>query len=460
MTSPRSRHTATLLVDGRVLIAGGALIDRPTPTSETSRPTATAEMYDPSTGLFTPTGSMTNARMDHTATLLADGRVFIVGFASRTAELYNPSTGVFTATGDLPRNQGVVSATRLNDGRVFVVGHNLVDADLYDPSSGAFTPVGPRLAEGPRTPVLQPDGNVLLLPTGNLGNFSVELYSPRTNTFRRSAWPFAASLGFEEFEYSNFGYSTASANLLKDGKVLLTLRNVEGLDNYYALLFDPSTGAFSATGLLTHGRRDQSATSLSDATVLITGGAGDQCGNFPPEAEAYDPGSGRFSLTDSTNPYRRSHTATLLRNGQVLVAGGVGCPKAGSSYSQLASAELFRPASVAPPPALLSLSGDGRGAGAVQHSDTYQLVSAGNPAVAGDLLTIYWTGLAEGSVIPPQVSIGGKMAESVWFGNTPAYLGLSQINVRVPAGVAPGPEVPVRLTYIGRPSNEVTIAVR
>jgi hypothetical protein len=460
MTMPRSQHTATLLLDGRVLLAGGVIIDRPTSATEIFHPTANAEIYDPSTGLFTPTGSMTSARSSHIATLLADGRVLIVGGgASGTAELYDPSTGAFTATGNLPPTHGVATATLLNDGRVLVVGYTINSADLYDPSSGTFTQAGPRLAEGPRTPVLQPDGNVLLLPTGDLGGFSVELYNPRTNTFSRSAWPFAA--GFEQFEYAFIGYSTGSANLLSNGKVLVTLHSVEGVANYYALLFDSSTGTFAGTGVLNHGRRHQSATSLSDATVLITGGVGDQCGQFPPKAEVYDPVSGKFSLTDSTNPYRNSYTATLLRNGQVLIAGGVGCPKAGSAYSQLASAELYRPVSTPlPPPGLLSLSGDGRGPGAVQHADTFQLVSAGSPAVAGEILTVYCNGLAEGSVIPPQVSIGGRMAEIVWFGNTPGYAGLNQINVRVPSGVAPGPAVPLRLTYIGRPSNEVTISVR
>ena len=113
-----------------------------------------------------------------------------------------------------------------------------------------------------------------------------------------------------------------------------------------------------------------------------------------------------------------------------------------------------------PAPRLFSLPGDGRGQGAIWHAATGEIASPSSPAVAEEVLSLYATTLVDGGRIPPQVAIGGRLAETLYFGSAPGYPGYTQVNFRMPSGVAPGPAAPVRLTYIGRPSNEVTIGVQ
>jgi hypothetical protein len=112
-----------------------------------------------------------------------------------------------------------------------------------------------------------------------------------------------------------------------------------------------------------------------------------------------------------------------------------------------------------PAPVLLSSPRDGPAQGAILHAGTSQVASSSNPAVVGEALEVYFTGLVDGSTAPPQITIGDRVAEILFFGKVPQYTGLNQLNVRVP-DISPGPAVPVRLTYLGRLSNEVTIGVR
>ena len=106
-------NTATLLPNGKVLLAGGY--------DELEAPFGAAELYDPVTGAYTPTGSMGTARVNHAAILLPNGLVLVAGETS-DSELYNPATGTFSATGGRLFS-GPPTATLLRDGKVLVIGY-------------------------------------------------------------------------------------------------------------------------------------------------------------------------------------------------------------------------------------------------------------------------------------------------------------------------------------------------
>ena len=114
MNSSRSNHSATLLQDGRVLLAGGA-------TDNSYKPTQTAELYDPATGTFTSAGNMATPRSGHSAAMLPNGRVLIVGGAAG-AELYEPATNTFLPAPGVSANRCNATATPLADGRVLIAG--------------------------------------------------------------------------------------------------------------------------------------------------------------------------------------------------------------------------------------------------------------------------------------------------------------------------------------------------
>jgi hypothetical protein len=443
-----------LLPDRRVLIAGGGSGNNSILTS--------TEIYDPDTGTFRAAASMTVARRMHTATLLPDDRVLIVGGygaggALASAELFDPGTGTFTPTGSLNSARGGHTAILLSTGKVLIVGGygwntfpNVAAAELYDPVSGTFASAGSYVGRGGcdfcAPSVLLSDGAVLFP-----GQYPAQIYDATRDAFG----PIGMML-----------YDQSTAAALMNGQVLFAGGAPIGRIAD-AELYDPSTRTFVSTGSMASRRVWHSLTLLPNGMVLAAGGETDSCsgpscffaGSLA-TAELYDPAAGAFVATGSMTAARGSHSATVLGNGNVLIAGGVSYGGIGIYYGASATADLYSPDVRVPGPALSSVSGDGQGQGAIFHAGTRNLVTADDPAAIGESVDIYCTGLAAGGVIPPQVAIGGRMAALLAVGAVPVAAGVNQVRVRVPSGITPGPAVRVRLTYLDRPSNEVTIGVQ
>jgi Kelch motif protein/galactose oxidase-like protein len=306
MNIARNYHIATLLPNGKVLVAGGF-------------PGTSAELYDPATDTWTVTGSLRVARAGSPATLLPNGKVLVAGGtqsggslqSSASTELYDPATGRWTLTGSMKHARiGLSStATLLPNGKVLVVGGDATgSSELYDPASGTWTLTGSASTGGRAT--LLPNGKVLR---------GAELYDPATGTWTPTGAP------------STNRYVTAT--LLLNGKVLVA----SGNRTFTAELYDPASGTWSATGSLTWDRDFCTATLLRNGQVLIAGGYQQETDTPVASGEVYDPASGTWTEIPMNEPHF-SHTATLLANGKVLIAGGNGW-----NVSLLSSAELYEP---------------------------------------------------------------------------------------------------------------------
>lgn len=323
MNEARYRHTATLLLDGRVLVAGGASSDEIT---------ASAEVYDPATGVWSLVGALGEPRYDHTATRLADGRVLAAGGLTvgdemlDSAELFDPATGEWTTAGRMGSVRAGHAATLLNDGDVLISGgydeHETKSySERYHPATGAWTWAGAmKKVRAFHSATALLDGRVLLVGGYQPGNVA-ELFDPATDGWRYT--------GGRATEFP--GWNTATR--LDDGQVLATGENTAAL---YDPLDESWTGGYTGWRMFRH-----AAAAMGDGRVLVCGGYDDTI-LFPYElgyhstAYIFDPRTDEWSYGGSMTQSRVAHTATRLLDGRVLVAGG-------EQLGAMDSAELFAP---------------------------------------------------------------------------------------------------------------------
>lgn len=328
LTTSRQQHTATLLTNGRVLMAGGI---------STSN-LASCELFDPAGTSWLPAGSLTTARRLHTATRLADGRVLVAGgfgtAALASAELYHPVTNTWSSAGTLATARQLHTATLLNDGKVLVTGGlgaaALATGELYDPALNTWTTTGNLLtARQLHTTTLLPDGRVIAV--GGLGAAvlnTTEIYNPANGL-----WTAAAPMVTARQQHT--------ATLLNNGSLLVVGGFGTSAINS-AELYDPALNLWSIAGSLASARRLHTATLLPSGRVLVNGGTASAtlpASSSLATSQLYDPVLNTWSTAGSMTAARNQHTATLLNNGRVLAAGG-----STTTSPALATAELYNPA--------------------------------------------------------------------------------------------------------------------
>ncbi|MFN8516965.1 MAG: kelch repeat-containing protein [Chloroflexia bacterium] len=311
MGTGRVGHTATLLADGQVLVVGG------------TSAAPSAERYDPVDDRWV--ASMPGViRIDHSATLLKDGRVLVAGGRGQevsgapttSTEFYSPATNTWAAGPAMHVARYAHSATLMADGRVFVAGGapsgRLADitnaAEIFDPATGEWTPAAPmRTPRLGHTATLLGNGRILVAG-GTMGTSSnsslAEVYDPPTNS-----WYDAGSLIVPRRGHV--------AVVLNDGQVLVAGGSNDGGPTATAERYDPVRNTFFAVGAMASARLGHTLTVLRDGRVLAAGGRS-------ASAELYDPATGSWSPAPPLATAREGHTATMLLDGAVLVAGGSG----------------------------------------------------------------------------------------------------------------------------------------
>jgi N-acetylneuraminic acid mutarotase len=291
--TPRDGHTATLLANGNVVIAGG---------ENNNQALASSEVYSPTTGAWTASGNLKVARSSARALLLPNGAILMAGgcvsncagVTTATAELYNSVNGSWSSTGSMATARTYFGMVLLPSGKVLAAG-----------------------------------GCTGLNANGCSGVTSkAEIYDRSTGTWSATGSMTAAR-------------ATFSLTVLANGEVLAA-GGINGADNPQgsAELYNPSTGKWTATGKMITARNEHTATLLASGNVIVAGGE-NASGVTTNKTEFYNSSTGKWTASGNLNVSRLEHTATMLPNGNVLVSGGANVTS--STTTVLSSAELYNP---------------------------------------------------------------------------------------------------------------------
>ncbi len=338
MSNPRYNHEAILLDDGTVLVFGGMTIRR-----NFEGGSGTADIYDPKTKKFTPVGKMLDARDEATATRLNNGKILRTGGRNdsfgthgkgfKGTQIYNPKTKKFEKGPDMNFPRQDHTATLLNDGRVLIVGgrHNDNNTEIYDPKTNKFEIIAkmniPRFRH---SAVLLKDGRVLIV--GGVGIFpkfdlfsSAEIYDPKTNKF-------------ELVGKINIARKKANLYLLQNGNVVIIGGIGEGHGDQIYLkdieMYNPKTNEFKIIAKRNSPSRIPAAVMLENGTILFVGGS-TGVGlslQYPPESEIYNSETNTFIKGKKLNYPRSGNKATLLKDGNVLITGSYGTGRIAELY--------------------------------------------------------------------------------------------------------------------------------
>jgi hypothetical protein len=356
LNTSRYQHSATLLDNGTVLVAGGINCSSVGSCSYLS----SSEIYNPNSGSFTYTGSLATARAAP-AVLLGNGKVLIAGGYScdasgncaslQSAEIYDPASGAFSTAGNMTVARSGHTATLLGNGKVLIAAGEtcssatscatLSTAEVYDPVAGSFTTTGSLIAARfNASAILLTSGQVLLAGGFDGTNYPAvaELYDPVAGTISTTGSlntprENATATIFDSAVVLIAGGSTCSS----PGCPTATTEEYDTNGYFYYTTYP--------TGNMTVARFDQTATLLTNGQVLLAGGY-DSCVTSctsDSTTEVFSPYSGSFTASQNLSAGRSGHTATLLTDGSVLLAGGI------NNGVTLSSTNSYQPSSLSPP---------------------------------------------------------------------------------------------------------------